>query len=654
MRVLSAIMVGAALVLGGCNGNDGDKSFVTSVDHALFGDPKRQGLERDEEFQAEHAKLAGGPRLSLTATPLLNPRLPRRLDHSATLIDMPETRAYVRGLAERLLASFPPTANPKEIEVFIISGAGYEAFANEAGDIFISARWFLDAVGEGGPRRLNEDGLAFLLAHEIAHVHLNHFKDNESFLDLETLLDTVQFAISTYSFAKRSGLLGGKPMTPEQLRAHEAVNSRIEASFAAIKAMQVGGLEPILWRANEIDADTLAVRAVTEAGFQPRLANQAFDRLGEAQQRIIEDLRHQLQIVGIAVKTLAELSSDNKVMTALQAQGVDLSIRAALALFKEWSESHPPILERKASAGLLNRERLYKEYPGAVARRAVPISDGIRQETRLVKSVVEASVVHSCLSFHIDEHKNVSDDQVLISQDGTRKVTWSQMREASSKVEYVPDDEHSNGNDPKPVKVIQEKPVPAELRKPGENCPYSGAPLQPNDMAKMAQQIRTQIQAFRGQAETPGYLWYVFGAIRKEQGRFSDFHENLEIGYRGRQAEPLLLRQQALVAIEQGNFTVANRRITEIEETFGTEWGLELRAEGHLKRGEIAELKQVLETCENTDNRAVESRCDVVELKARQGGATDTAAKGSNQQQIEEGTEKSQNLFGSLLQSLTQ
>ena len=62
----------------------------------------------------------------------------------------------------------------------------------------------------------------------------------------------------------------------------------------------------------------------------------------------------------------------------------------------------------------------------------------------------------------------------------------------------------------------------------------------------------------------------------------------------------------------------------------------------------------MLETCENTDNRAVESRCDVVELKARQGGAPDTAAKGSNQQQIEEGTEKSQNLFGSLLQSLTQ
>ncbi|MDF1733899.1 MAG: hypothetical protein P1U37_01350, partial [Minwuia sp.] len=315
---------------------------------------------------------------------------------------------------------------------------------------------------------------------------------------------------------------------------------------------------------------------------------------------------------------------------------------------------HPPILERKTSTALLYRERLYKEYPGANKTRSRPVSDSIATETALVQSVVAASAVHSCLNFHIDEHRNISDDQLLVSQDGTRKLTWKQMREASAKVEYVPDDEHSNGNDPKPVKVIQEEPVPAEQRKPGEDCPYSGAPLQPNDMNEMARNIRGQIQAFKGRSDTPGYLWYVFGAIRKEQGRLSDFHENLEIGYRGKQAEPLLLRQQALVAIEQEEFDIAERRIIEVEETFGQVWGLELRAERHLKRGEIAELKQVLETCEKTDNRTVESRCDVVELKARQGGATEGGTKGSSQQEIEQGTEKSQNLFGNLLQSLTQ
>ncbi|GJL87110.1 MAG: hypothetical protein DHS20C03_08190 [Minwuia thermotolerans] len=654
MKALSTVILASALLLGGCQGNDGEKSFVTSVDHAIFGDPKRKGLERDAEFKEELAKLEGGARLALTDIPLVNPRLPKRLDGNATIVDMPATRAYVRDLTGRLLEKFPPTANPQQIEVFIISGAGYEAFANEAGDIFISARWFIDAMGEGDSGRLNEDGLAFLLAHEIAHVHLNHFKDNESFLDLETLLDTVQFAISTYSVAKRSGLLGGKPMTLEQIRGHEAVNSRIEASFSAIKAMQVGGLEPILWRANELDADTLAARVVTEAGFQPRLSNSVFDRLGEAQKKVIDDLRHQLEIVGIAVKTLAELSNQNKLITALQAEGVNLSIRAALALFKEWSESHPPIQERKASTALLYRERLYEEYPLARKERGKPVSDSIAQETELVRSVVAASAVHSCLNFHIDEHRNISDDQVLVSQDGTKKLTWKQMREASAKVEYVPEHDQSVGGNPKPIKVIQEEPVPAELRKPGEDCPYSGAPLEPNDMNAMARDIRGQIQAFKGRSDTPGYLWYVFGAIRKEQGRLSDFHENLEIGYRGKQAEPLLLRQQALVAIEQEEFDIAERRILEVEETFGSDWGLELRAEQHLKRGEIAELKQVLQTCENTDNRTVESRCDVVELKARQGGATQGGTKGSNQQQIEQETEKSQNLFGSLLQGLTQ
>ncbi len=649
------LALASCLLLGACNGNDGEKSFTTQISQGLFGDPKEAGLKRDAAFQAEVRNLVGASRLKLTDTPLLNPRTPTRLDAAATIIDMPASRAYLRLLTASLLEHFPPTLSRKEIDVFVISGSGYEAFANEDGDIFVSARWFLDAVAPGpGQKPLKEDSLAFLLAHEIAHIHLNHFHDNDSFLNMETLLDTVQFAISTYSLVKRSGLAGESAMTPAQLRSHRAVNRRIEASFSAIKAMQVGGLEPILWRENELHADTLAVRVVTEAGYQPSMANPVFDRLGEAQKKVMQDLIHQLEIVGIAIKTLAELSNENKLITALQAQGVDLSIRAALALFREWSETHPPIRQRKASSGLLYRQRLYKEVPDARKLSGRPVAESIAAETTMLRSVLKASDVHACLAFHLDEQNAVNDEQVLISQDGKKKVTWREMRLAASRVEYVPDESYEPGARPQSIKVVTELPLPPEERKPGASCPYSGAPLQPNDMNEMARNIRGQIQAFKGRSDTPGYLWYVFGAIRKEQGRLSDFHENLEIGYRGKQAEPLLLRQQALVAIEQEEFDIAERRIIEVEETFGQLWGLELRAERHLKRGEIAELKQVLQTCENTDNRTVESRCDVVELKARQGGATQGGTKGSNQQQIEQETEKSQNLFGSLLQGLTQ
>ncbi len=88
---------------------------------------------------------------------------------------------------------------------------------------------------------------------------------------------------------------------------------------------------------------------------------------------------------------------------------------------------------------------------------------------------------------------------------------------------------------------------------------------------------------------------------------------------------------------------------------------MDLRANIHLKRGDVVGLKKVLNACERTDNRTVESRCDVVELKARQGGATqaDPSPAGGVQavttgQQTEQGSEKSQSLFGNLLKSLTQ
>lgn len=655
MNRMVKLALASCMLLGACNGNDGEKSFTTQVSDSLFGDPKEVGLKRDIAFQEEVKKLVSAPRLALTATPLVNPRMPTRLDGAATIIDMPWSRAYLRDLTARLLTHFPPTLNAREIDVFVISGGGYEAFANEDGDIFVSARWFLDAVEpEAGTRPLNEDSLAFLLAHEIAHIHLNHFKDNDSFLDMETLLDTVQFAISTYSVVKRSGLKGESGMTPAQWRSHQAVNRRIEASFSAIKAMQVGGLEPILWRGNELDADTLAVRVMTEAGYQPRLINPVFDRLGEAQKKVMQDLIHQLEIVGIAIKTLAELSTENKLITALQAQGVDLSIRAALALFREWSETHPPILQRKASAALLYRQRLYKEMPSARKQSPRPVPDSIAAETAMLRSVLKASDVHACLAFHLDEQNDVNEEQVLISQDGKKKVTWKEMRLAASKVEYIPEESYQPGVKPRSMKVVAELPTPPEQRKPGASCPFNGGPLQPNDMSSLAETIRGEIRTFRGARTAPGYLWYVFGAIRRAQGRMDDFHENLERGYRSAHAEPLLMREQALGAIEHDEFEIADRRISEIESTFGDVWGLDLRANVHLKQGDVIALKKVLSACEDTDNRTVESRCDIVELKARQAGTTQTAATGTTGQQIEQGSEKSQNLFGNLLKSLTQ
>ncbi|MDF1720103.1 MAG: M48 family metalloprotease [Minwuia sp.] len=654
MRVFVKLVLASCILLAGCNGNDGEPPITTQFSHALFGDPKEVGLKRDEAFQEQVKALVGGTRLVMTDPPLVNPRLPARLDGGATIVDMPVSRAYLRNLAEKLLGYFPPTLNAREIDVFVISGGGYEAFANEQGDIFVSARWFVDAMDpETGGEILSEDSLAFLLAHEIAHVHLNHFKDNESFLDLETLLDTVQEAISIYSQVKRSGLSGESGMTPEQRRSHRAVNRRVEASFSAIKAMQVGGLEPILWRDNELDADTLAVRVMTVAGYQPRLTNPTFNRLGEAQKKVMQDLIHQLEIVGIAIKALAELSSENKLITVVQAQGVDLSIRAALALFREWSETHPPIAQRKASSALLYRERLYKEIPGARRQMPKAVPEDIATETAKLRSVLKASDVHACLIFHKDEHKNIDDDIVLVSADGTKRVTWQEMRVAASDVEYTPDESYQAGTKPKSYKSLAEQPTPPSKRKPSASCPFSDAPLQPNDMSILAERIRGEIRSFRGERTAPGYLWYVFGAIRQAQGRLDDFHENLERGYRSAHAEPLLMREQALGAIEQDAFGIADRRISEIEETFGTVWGMDLRANVSLKQGNVVELARTLSACEDTNNRTVESRCDVVELKARQAGVTQASSSGATGQQIEQGSEKSQSLFGKIFNGLT-
>ena len=155
-------------------------------------------------------------------------------------VDAPRERAYASCVAHALVAVLPPPWNTQQWEVQIVGDDSANAFALPGGRIGVNKGMFKIAT--------NQDQLAVVLGHELAHVVSRHGAERVS----DNLATQVAVAAGTAYASSRGDTAG------------------YTAAALGVGA-QVGILLPFS-RIQESEADTLGQRYMAQAGFDPRAA----------------------------------------------------------------------------------------------------------------------------------------------------------------------------------------------------------------------------------------------------------------------------------------------------------------------------------------------------------------------------------------------
>ncbi len=176
------------------------------------------------------------------------------------IIRDPMIQEYINGIGQKILSTMPP--QPFEYRFFVIKQEVYNAFAGPGGNIFINSGLIEDME--------SEDELAGIIAHEIIHVSSRHISqkiERSSKIGLATLAGMV------------AGIFLGVA------GAGAAANAISVGSMAAGKS---AGLA--YSRQDEMQADELGIRHLTDAGYSGAGLLHALKRIRDAQWFSSEDI----------------------------------------------------------------------------------------------------------------------------------------------------------------------------------------------------------------------------------------------------------------------------------------------------------------------------------------------------------------------------
>ena len=157
-------------------------------------------------------------------------------DHYGVL-EIPAAERELNAILQRLQATIPGT--PPPARVYIEPGVGFSARAEKSGAIFVSFGGLsgTSPQGESDEADLNDDRLAFLIAHEYAHILLDHFGDRET---EESMLEFAKLA--RMGLVARNKLDGRRRLQPPRIEQRHHPHPRREGRRAAGALLQFRGV----------------------------------------------------------------------------------------------------------------------------------------------------------------------------------------------------------------------------------------------------------------------------------------------------------------------------------------------------------------------------------------------------------------------------
>ncbi len=281
-------------------------------------------------------------------------------DHYGVL-EIPAAERELNAILQRLQATIPGT--PPPARVYIEPGVGFSARAEKSGAIFVSFGGLsgTSPQGESDEADLNDDRLAFLIAHEYAHILLDHFGDRET---EESMLEFAKLA--------RMGLVARNKLDED--RDDDDLARNMRAPNVALAVSEATMLRS--WgRSQEFEADLLAHDLLAAAGYNRRESSNAITRI-----RDVKDVVQQVpffnseEFQSIAAQALqGGMDKQN-----LVERGVDAGFVLFGQLSRELFGKEHPSQQDRLDQLKLYEERQYREVERAyVARFTRSRSDSV-------------------------------------------------------------------------------------------------------------------------------------------------------------------------------------------------------------------------------------------------------------------------------------
>lgn len=241
-----AFLAAALLLMGGSLA--GCNTMLTSAGRLL--DPDKEYYQTFDGPYVDKVEKKDDAAVDANAVGAKGVRIQTQL--ASGVVDLPELEVYLNGIVDRLKAVSPRPHYPAR--VYLVPNSVFDAYATGDGAIFISL---------GVLRELkSEDELAVVLAHELAHLILDHH-------DLNALDDTSRVGAGAMTIG--AGLSQGSGLQ----------------GYALIAGIARGIVEdiitPTFTRQQEDEADLLGVDLMIRAGYSLSLAVTTMERTANAE-----------------------------------------------------------------------------------------------------------------------------------------------------------------------------------------------------------------------------------------------------------------------------------------------------------------------------------------------------------------------------------
>lgn len=257
------------------------------------------------------------------------------------LVQAPKLSEYLRGLTERSVAQYP---NPKPVRnVFIEASDRVNAFATANRDIYVSLG-LLEAME-------TESQLAAVLAHEAAHIQLDHLAREEYFKQQRQLVSAgagVAILAVQASQLRVTGTTVGMSAAGRQQAAEGTAT--LAATSWMINTISDDILNPRFKREQEREADLVAADLIVDAEYDADGIPDMLRRLGEVldqREALVATLERERD------KAAAKLAASGDPVTALNllpSIGIEFGLTTVNEIHARLAGSHPSPQERQEDA----------------------------------------------------------------------------------------------------------------------------------------------------------------------------------------------------------------------------------------------------------------------------------------------------------------
>lgn len=224
--------------------------FIIAAVIALFGILSYYGMKSENPITGEQQRVGGITPDQEIALGLES--APQMAHEFGGLDPDPQLRAIVKQVGDGIVQRSIAAKSPYQFEFHLLADANtVNAFALPGGQIFITRALF--------DRLQNEGQLAGVLGHEIGHVVARHSAEHLAKSQL------------TGALVGAAGVAGSDPNDPYQ---GQRV-AQLAAFVGQVVNMKYG-------RADELESDSLGVRLMAEAGYDPRALLEVMRILEEA------------------------------------------------------------------------------------------------------------------------------------------------------------------------------------------------------------------------------------------------------------------------------------------------------------------------------------------------------------------------------------